>query len=73
MRFAVAPVAFWEAHGFDTRYWRKSVDETYALVHDEFARRLVPDLQAHPEVQVYQCPGAALDELLESPAWSPAE
>ena len=73
MRFAVAPVAFWETHGFYTGSWRKSVDGTLALVHDEFARRLVPDLQAHPEVQVYQCPGAALDELLESPAWSPAE
>lgn len=73
MRFAVAPVAFWEAHGFAPQHWRKSVDGTLALVHEEFARRLIPDLEVRPEVQIYQCPGAALDELLESPNWNPAE
>lgn len=71
MKFAIAPVAFWEVHGFSTKSWRKSVDGTLALVHDEFARRLIPDLEDRPEVQIYQCPGEALDVLLEGPNWNP--
>ncbi len=41
MKFSIATIEFWQSVGFDTTHWRKSVDETKALVHDKFARALV--------------------------------
>ena len=70
MRFAVAAVEFWTRHGFNTMDWRKSVDGAQALVHDEFARLLVPDLDSRAEVQLYDCPSGEFAALMDSPAWS---
>ena len=41
MKFSIATVEFWQSVGFDTTYWRKSIDGTKALVHDKFASALV--------------------------------
>ena len=69
MKFAIATVEFWESVGFNVAEWRKNKDGTLAMVHIEFARVLVPDIEDNQYVTVYYAPSAELDILLESEDW----
>lgn len=76
MQFAVAATALWESKGFDVTDWRKSVDETQALVHLEFAEILVPNLKwyiSRGYVRVYNHDEETFTELLSSPVWMPPD
>lgn len=63
MKFCVAKIAFWQAVGFDTEYWRTSTDGTKALCHDKFARTLV-DIDNNPNVQTYDIDSPEFEQLI---------
>ena len=73
MKFAIALISFWQNAGFNVDNWRKSVDETQALVHLEYAKILIPDAEANPNVTVYNSPSAEFSELLASEEWTEPE
>ena len=73
MKFAIASIEFWQNAGFSVDSWRKSVDGTQALVHLEYAKILIPDAEANPNVTVYNSPSAEFSELLASEVWAEPE
>lgn len=73
MKFCIATVLYWQQHGFNTTDWRKSVDNTQALIHLEYAKLLVPNIEADSSVTIYDYPSTELDNLLNSSAWAVGE
>lgn len=73
MKFAIALISFWQNAGFNVDSWRKSVDETKALVHLEYAKVLVPDAETNPEVTIYTAPSEEFSDLLNSEEWAQEE
>ena len=73
MKFAIASIEFWQNVGFNVDNWRKSVDETKALVHLEYAKVLVPDAETNPEVTIYTAPSGEFSDLLNSEEWAQEE
>lgn len=66
MKFAIGQITMFQELGFDTSYWRKSVDGTQALCHAEFALTLCPpDL-----LTIYNHDDPEFIELLNGPLWS---
>lgn len=65
MKFAIAKTDYWKLKGFDVTEWRKSEDEELALVHDSFARMLIPDLDEDKNVKIYPFDSEELKEVLE--------
>jgi len=53
MRFCIAPLSYFNSLGFDTTHWRKSLDESLAICHVEFALTLADesmlDIYAHDD------------------------
>lgn len=69
MRFCIGELNYFQAIGFDTKYWRKSVDGTKAMCHAEFALTL-----ANPEyLEIYEHNDPAFTELLQSDIWTEQE
>lgn len=66
MKFCIATIAYWNLVGFDTEYWRQSNDGLKALVHDKFARTLVPDADNNENVQVYDIDSQEFKDLLQA-------
>ena len=52
MKFAIAKTDYWKLKGFDVTEWRKSKDGELALVHDDFARMLLPDIDKYNNVKI---------------------
>lgn len=73
MKFCIASVSYWQEHGFDCTDWRKSVDGIKAIVHEEYALTLIPNIEADSNVQIYTCPSNELDTLLNSSEWANPE
>jgi hypothetical protein len=69
MEFAIATVDFWKSVGFDTDNWRKSIDNTQAIVHLPYALTLVPSARTNKEITIYQSPSQELTDLLSSSVW----
>ena len=65
MKFAIAKTDYWKLKGFDVTEWRKSKDGKLALVHDNFARMLLPDLGNDNNVKIYPFDSEKLKEVLE--------
>ena len=72
MEFCIATIEYWESVGFDCTNWRKSVDETKAMVHSEYARVLV-DIRDNPNIELYLFPSREFTELLNSEEWVEVE
>jgi hypothetical protein len=70
MKFCIALVSFWQEHGFDCADWRKSADGTKAIVHIEYAKVLIPDVETNSNVTVYTAPSIELDAILNSSEWA---
>jgi hypothetical protein len=70
MKFCIANTTFWQGHGFDTTKWRKSINETKAIVHIEYAKVLIPDIEMNGNVTIYNAPSVELDAILDSPEWT---
>ena len=69
MEFCIATIEYWQSVGFDCTNWRKSVDETKAMVHSEYAKVLV-DIRDNPNVEIYLSPSMEFTELLNSDEWT---
>lgn len=70
MEFAIATVGFWEERGFNCQKWRKSIDETKALVHLAYAELLIPDIRTHEGIEVHSHPSEEFIALLSSSEWT---
>ena len=65
MKFAVAKTNYWKLKGFDVTEWRKSKNGELALVHDNFARTLLPNIDKDNNVKIYPFDSKELKEVLE--------
>lgn len=65
MKFAIAKTDYWKLKGFDVTEWRKSEDGELALVHDSFARMLLPDLDSDNNVKIYPFDSDELKEVID--------
>lgn len=70
MKFVIATITYFNNIGFDTADWRKSIDGTKAIVHENFVKVLLPSVETDINVQVLTCPSAELDALLNSEEWT---
>ena len=69
MNFIIALNSYFQSVGFSTDGWRKSVDGTKAIVHDKYAKVLI-EIENNENIQVYSCPSAELDIILNSSEWA---
>jgi hypothetical protein len=69
MIFCIASIEYWSSIGFDTTHWRKSNDESKALVHEQFAEVLV-NTSDNANIQRYLCPSEEFSALMNSEEWS---
>lgn len=72
MKFVIASIVFLESVGFDVEHFRKNVDGTKALIHSEYAKVLVPDIETNENITIYESPSAVFDNLLQSEEWADA-
>ena len=71
MNFVVSTVEFFESLGFNTKYWRKSLDESKTICHLEYAEILVHDLENNENVTILTTEEAR--ELMETSEWTEEE
>ena len=71
MNFVVSTVEFFESLGFNTRYWRKSLDESKTICHLEYAEILVHDLENNENVTILTTEEAR--ELMATSEWTEEE
>ena len=64
MKFAIAKTDYWKLKGFDVTEWRKSEDGKLALVHDSFARMLLPNIDKDNNVKIYPFDSEELQDVL---------
>lgn len=67
MYFAIGTVEFFEKIGYNTKYWRKSSDETLTICHLEYAEILTGNLTENPEVEIVDISKAK--EIINSEKW----
>lgn len=68
MKFVIAKIEFFERLGYNTRYWRKSIDGTKTICHLEYAEILVHDLENNPNVQIVDATEA--QNIMDTDEWS---
>ena len=71
MNFVVSTVEFFESLGFNTKYWRKSLDESKTICHLEYAEILVHDLENNENVDVLTTEEAR--DLMATSEWTEEE
>lgn len=67
MQYAIGTVEFFEALGFNTESWRKSIDGTHTLVHWDMVKE---PLKFQAEYEVYRHDDAEFKELMQSDEWT---
>ena len=68
MKFVIAEISFFERLGYNTKYWRKSVDVSKTICHLEYAEILTHDLESNDKVQIVDAPEAS--EIMDTDEWS---
>ncbi|MCD8832766.1 hypothetical protein K2V58_00400 [Staphylococcus arlettae] len=68
MKFVIAKIEFFERLGYNTKYWRKSVDEIKTICHLEYAEILVHDLENNSNVQIVDATEA--QNIMDTDEWS---
>ena len=71
MKFVISTVEFFESLGFNTKYWRKSLDESETICHLEYAEILVHDLENNDNVDVLTTEEAR--DLMATSEWTEEE
>lgn len=71
MKFVIAEISFFERLGYNTKYWRKSVDGKKTICHLEYAEILAHDLHNNPKVQIVDASEA--QDIMATEEWTPAE
>lgn len=65
MKFAIAELNYFNSLGFDTTYWRKSLDGTKAIVHYDFAKVLCGD----DKIEIYQHDNQEFLDIINGEEW----
>lgn len=73
MKFIISTIEYFNSIGFDTTNWRKSIDGTKAIAHENFVKVLIPNIESDVNLQVYTCPSQELETLLNSSEWKTNE
>lgn len=68
-KYCIANTAYWEAKGYNPINWRKSVDQTKAICHLEYAEVLAKDLENNDNVKIYDLIDPAFRAILDSAEW----
>ena len=68
MKFVIAEMEFFQRLGYNTKYWRKSVDGKKTICHLEYAEILAHDLESNDKVQIVDAPEAS--EIVATNEWS---
>ena len=68
MKFVIAEISFFERLGYNTKYWRKSVDGTKTICHLEYAEILAHDLETNDKVQIVETSEA--QDIMATNEWS---
>ena len=68
MKFVIAEISFFEILGYNTKYWRKSVDVSKTICHLEYAEILAHDLESNDKVQIVDAPEA--QDIMATDEWS---
>ena len=68
MKFVIAEVSFFERLGYNTKYWRKSVDGNKTICHLEYAEILDNGIQEEEEVLVVDATEA--QDIMATDEWS---
>lgn len=71
MKFVIANVEFFERLGYNTKYWRKSVDGNKTICHLEYAEILDNEIQEEEEVLVIDATEA--QDIMNTEEWSSKE
>ena len=71
MKFVIAEIQFFERLGYNTKYWRKSIDGTKTICHLEYAEILAYDLHDNPKVQIVDASKA--QEIMATEEWTQEE
>ena len=69
MKFCIALISYWTEKGYNTQYWRKSIDGTKAMCHLEYGEILAKGLEDNPNVQVFDVIDEDFQALLNSSEW----
>ena len=70
MKFCIATISYWESKGYNPVNWRKSLDNTKALCHLEYAEILAKGLEGNENVQIYDVIDEQFQSILASAEWS---
>ena len=68
MKFVIAEVEFFQRLGYNTKYWRKSVDGKKTICHLEYAEILAHDLDKNENVQIVDASEA--QDIMATDEWS---
>lgn len=68
MKFVIAEIEFFQRLGYNTKYWRKSVDGKKTICHLEYAEILANDLENNPEVQIVDASEAS--DIMATDEWT---
>ena len=68
MKFVIAEISFFERLGYNTKYWRKSVDGSKTICHLEYAEILAHDLDKNENVQIVDASEA--QDIMATEEWS---
>lgn len=68
MKFVIGKVSFFESLGYNTKYWRKSINGEKTICHIEYAEILIYNLENNPEVQIIEASEA--HEVMATEEWS---
>ena len=71
MKFVIADLEFFQKLGYNTKYWRKSVDGNKTICHLEYAEILVHDLENNENVTILTTEEAR--ELMATSEWTEEE
>ena len=71
MKFVIAEISFFEILGYNTKYWRKSVDGSKTICHLEYAEILAHDLHNNPKVQIVDASEA--QDIMATDEWTQEE
>ena len=71
MKFVIAEISFFERLGYNTKYWRKSVDVSKTICHLEYAEILAHDLHNNPKVQIVDASEA--QDIMATEEWTQEE
>ena len=68
MKFVIAEIEFFQRLGYNTKYWRKSVDGKKTICHLEYAEILAHDLEKNENVQIVDASEA--QDIMATDEWS---